>query len=51
MDYYKWAYIAYGTAWIVTAFAISVGIYLTHNTYCLWAFLIPALSVKQKDDE
>ena len=37
----KWAYIAYGMAWIATAFAVAVGIYYTKNASCLWAMLIP----------
>ena len=42
----KWPYIAYGTAWIATAIAVSVGIWLTGNGWCLLAFLIPgAISI------
>lgn len=29
--------------WSATAVAVSVGILVTHNPDCLWAFLFPAL--------
>ena len=34
---------AYAMVWISTSVAVSVGIYLTHSAWCLWALLIPAL--------
>lgn len=30
------------SAWIGTAIAVSIGIYITHSTNCLWAMFIPA---------
>jgi len=43
---------AYAIAWIATAFAVSVGIYLTKNASCLWTMLIPAcVSYKSGSDE
>lgn len=45
----KWGFIAYGMAWIATAIAISVAIYITENTRCLWFLLIPALISVQSE--
>lgn len=32
---------AYACAWLATAIAISVGIYITKNANCLWALIFP----------
>lgn len=42
-------YFAYASAWIATAFAASVAIYVTHNGWFALVMLIPALiSVEQQ---
>lgn len=47
-------YFSYGLAWLSTAIAVSVGIYITGSAWCLWAFLLPAsisISSKSSDNE
>jgi len=29
--------------WVSVSLSISVGLYYTHNSNCLWAFIVPAL--------
>lgn len=46
----KWVYIAWGISWLAVALGISVAIYITKNTACLWFFLIPAfISIKTSE--
>lgn len=52
----KGPYIAYASMWISTAAAVSVGIWVTHSAWCLWAMFIPAMvkasfGVKENEDE
>ena len=51
MNKNKWIWIGYAAAWISTAIAISVAIYVTHKTACLLFFLIPGLISIHTDDE
>lgn len=47
--------IAYGIAWIATSLAVSVGIYYTKDSSCLWALVFPLFislsSSGNKDEE
>lgn len=48
------ACIAYATAWVATAAAVSFGIYVTHSPSCLWAMLLPAcisMRTNSKDED
>jgi len=46
------AYLAYGMAWVATALAVSVGIYITKDGTCLWALLFPAcIGLRSSDDK
>jgi len=45
----KWTCIAYGMAWLATAIAIGVAIYVTKEVRCLWFLLLPAfISIKSE---
>lgn len=39
----RWDMIAHCTMWIATSFAIIVGLYVTRDSNCLFAFAIPAI--------
>ena len=43
MTMIKWAYISFGMMWVATAFAVSVGIYVSGNWKCLFFMLLPAM--------
>jgi hypothetical protein len=48
----KWLYVGYAFAWISTACAVAVGIWITKNPNCLWAMLIPAfIGIKSGNSE
>lgn len=52
----KGPYIAYASIWISTAAAVSVGIWVTHSAWCLWALILPAMAqvsfvIKENEDE
>lgn len=52
----KAPYFAYALMWISTAEAVSVGLWVTHSAWCLWAMIIPAMvkasfGVKENKDE
>lgn len=32
----------YACVWLATAVGVGLGLYITKNPNCLWAFLIPA---------
>lgn len=45
--------IAYAAAWIATAVAVCVGLYITHSAWCLWAFVLPMnfeVDVKEENE-
>ena len=47
----KWIYIAYSMAWISTAIAISVAIYVSKSVCSLWFLLLPAMIRITNDDK
>jgi len=36
-------WLGYGLMWLSVSAAVSVGLYVTHSAWCLWAFVLPAL--------
>ena len=45
-------WLAYASAWVSTATAVIVGIYLTESAWCLWALLIPlGINMQRKTDD
>ncbi len=36
-------WLGFGMMWLSVSVAVSVGLYVTHSPWCLWAFLLPAL--------
>jgi hypothetical protein len=38
-------------AWLGTALAVAVGVYITHSAWCLWALILPASLGTSKKEE
>lgn len=54
MNYKTMIAIAYGAMWIALAVGVSVGIWITHDPKCLWAFgfgLMVRIHVDDKGEE
>ncbi len=51
----KLPYIAYAIVWVAVSVAVIVGLIITKNANCLWAFCLPAwfvnLKVKSKSED
>lgn len=44
-------WLGYGLMWLSVSAAVSVGLYVTHSAWCLWAFLLPALMKMSSGDK